>query len=234
MCIKILTVDDCQLLRQGIKSVIDDHDDIEWVAEASNGTEALEIIKETKPDVVVVDINMPGLNGIETTRKIKDYDSMINVLALSAHLNQSLIIDMLEAGASGYVTKDCISDELIHAIRAVHSGQRYICERATDILVETITKGQVPLESKNAIERLTDKEREMIKLVAVGLSSKQIAYKLGISIKTVDGRRRQIRKKLHLNSIADVVRFAIKKKLVQLDDESDGESDPYAFGNNIA
>ncbi len=225
MAIMILTVDDCQILRTGIRSVVDENDDLEIVGEANDGPEAVRKAKELDPDVVIMDINMPQIGGIEATRQITGSGCKTHVLALSSYLNESLILDILEAGASGYVTKDCISDELIRAVRAVHCGQRYLCDRATDILVETVTKGKLPQESANTIETLTGKECQMVKMVASGLSGKQIAHKLGISIKTVDGRRRKIREKLNLNSVADVVRFAIKKKLVQLDTEPD----PFAF-----
>ena len=155
MAIRILTADDCQILRTGIRSVVDENDDLEIVGEANDGTEAVRKVKELKPDIVIMDINMPQIGGIEATRQITGNGCRAHVIALSSYLNESLITEMLEAGASGYVTKDCISDELIRAIRAVHCGQRYLCDRATDILVETVMKGKSLQKSTNAIETLT-------------------------------------------------------------------------------
>jgi DNA-binding NarL/FixJ family response regulator len=228
MCIKIISVDDCQLLREGIKSVIDDNDDIELIGEAINGQEAQQKLKELKPDVVIMDINMPKLNGIEAVTQIRNAGFKTPVLILSAYLNKNLILSMLEAGANGYITKDCISDELINAIRAVHCGKRYLCQQATDLLVEAITNDHnLHSPGTNLTEDLTERECQMVKLVAGGFSSKQIACKLGISIKTVDSRRRRIREKLNLNSVADVTKFAIRNKLVELNDTTNEKSDVF-------
>ena len=221
MSITILAVDECEIFRAGIKMVLRKHDDLEIVGEAKDGLEAVQQAKKLEPDVIVMDINMPQMDGIEATRQIISTGSKSHIVALSAYFNESMIVDMVEAGASGYVTKNCFSDELAHAIRAVHKGHRYLCEKATSILVEKVAKSKLPQESTNPIRSLTDKECQMVKMVAGGLSSKQIAYELGISVKTVDGRRRRVREKLHLNGVADLVKFAIKKRMVKLDENED-------------
>lgn len=221
MTITILAVDDCEILRAGMKVLFDKHDDLEMIGEGNNGLEAVQKAKEFKPDVIIMDINLPQMDGIEATRQIISTGSKSHIIALSAYFNESLILDMLEAGVTGYVTKDCLSDELVHAVRSVHEGHRYLCEKATSILVEKVAKSKLPQEGTNPIRSLTDKECQMVKMVASGLSSKQIAYELGISVKTVDGRRRRVREKLHLNGVADLVRFAIKKHMVKLDENEE-------------
>ncbi len=219
MSIRILSVDDHEILRAGIRLVIDDYDDLELVGEVSDGLSAVEETAKLKPDIVIMDIAMDGLNGIEATRQIKEADSNIKILALTGFSHKQFVLDMLKSGADGYVLKDCLKDELVKAIHAVCAGKKYLCSKAAVVVIDSITRSGQEQDSGSPIEKLTDKESQMLKLVAEGLSSKEIAYKLGISIKTVDGRKRKIMEKLELHSVADMTRFAIKRGLVPLDFE---------------
>lgn len=219
MSIRILAVDDHEILRAGIRLVIDDYDDLELIGEVSDGLAAVAQAAELKPDIVIMDISMPGLNGIDTTRQIKEADSNIKVLALTGFSHEQFVIDMLKAGADGYILKDCLSDELVKAIHTVHAGKKYLCNRAAVVVIDSITHGGQEQDGRSPIEKLTDKEYQMLKLVAEGCSGKEIAYKLGISIKTVDGRKRKIMEKLELHSIADLVRFAMSHGLIPLNFE---------------
>jgi DNA-binding NarL/FixJ family response regulator len=220
MSIKILAVDDHEILRVGIKLVIDEQKDMEVIGQADNGFAAVEMTKKLRPDVVVMDVSMPSLNGIEATRQIIQGDCKAKVLILSGFSNEQFVIDILKAGASGYVLKDCLSDELIEAIYTVYAGKKYLCSKAADVVVESITRNSGQKQkSPSPVEKLTNKECQMLKLVAQGFSGKQISNNLGISIKTVDGRKRSIMKKLDLHNIADLTKFAIKERLVTLDCE---------------
>lgn len=221
MSIRILAADDHPIVVAGIRSVIDDHDDLEIIGEARDGPASVEQAAKLRPDVVIMDIAMPGLNGIEATRQIKETDGNINVLALTGFSHKQFIFDMLKAGASGYVLKDCLKDQLIEAIYAVHAGKKYLCNEAAGVVVESVRTDLRTRDAGSLIEKLTDKECHMLKLVAQGYSGKEMAYKLGISIKTVDGRKRKIMKKLVLHGIADLTRFAISHDLVPADFEHD-------------
>ena len=219
MSIKILAVDDHELLRAGIKLVIAEQKDMEVIGQADNGLAAVEMTKKLMPDVAVMDVSMPGLNGIEATRQIMQGDCNAKVLILSGFSNEQFVIDILKAGASGYVLKDCLSDELIEAIYTVYAGKKYLCSKAADVVVKSITRDSERKQNKSPVEKLTEKECQMLKLVAQGISGKQISNTLGISIKTVDGRKRSIMKKLDLHNIADLTKFAIKEGLITLDYE---------------
>ena len=219
MSIGILAVDDHEILRAGIRLVTDDRDDLQIIGEACDGSEAVQQAVRLKPDIVIMDISMAGLNGIDATRQIKAADSNIKVLALTGFSHHQFVIDMLKAGADGYILKDCLSDELIKGIYAVCAGKKYLCNRAEDIVIESVTHDKQAEQTGHSIEKLTDKESELLKLVAEGFSGKEIAYKLGISIKTVDGRKRKVMKKLVLHGIADLTRFAISQGLVSADFE---------------
>ena len=223
MGIGILTVDDHEILRAGIRLVIDDYDDLQISGEAWDGSGAVQQAAELKPDVIIMDIAMTGLGGIDATRQIKAADSNIKVLALTGFSHHQFVIDMLKAGADGYILKDCLKDELIKGIYAVHAGKKYLCSRAEDIVIESVIHDGQAEKTEHSIEKLTDKQTQMLTLIAEGYSGKEIAYKLGISIKTVDGRKRKIMKKLVLHGIADLTRFAISHDLVPADFEHDDD-----------
>ena len=217
MSTKILIVDDHGMVREGLRLLFEQQNDMEVIGEASDGRQAVEMVCKLKPDIVLMDITMPNLNGIDAAKKIIDEYPNIKVIALSAHCNKSFVADMLRAGAAGYILKDCMADELIRAIRTVMAGEQYLSPKVAKIVIaEYITDCQphsgIPLTSK-----LTTKERELIQLLAENKSNKEAARLLHVSIKTVDARRRIAMDKLGITGIADLTKFAIREGLTTLD-----------------
>ena len=217
MSVKILIVDDHGLVREGLRLLFEQQNDMEVVGEASDGRQAVEAASKLKPDVVLMDITMPTLNGIDAAKKIIDECPNIKIIALSAHCNKGFIADILRAGAAGYVLKDCLADELIRGIRVVMTGEQYLSPKVAKIVIdEYITDYQshsdIPLTGK-----LTSKERELIQLLAENKSNKEAAKLLHVSIKTVDARRRIAMEKLGITGIADLTKFAIREGLTTLD-----------------
>ncbi len=213
MAIKIILVDDHEILRKGLVSLLEKQKDMEVVGQAEEGNQALRLIRQVKPDIVVMDVNMPGLDGIDTTRRIRREFDHIQVIALSMYSKKTFVLEMLQAGASGYILKDCAFDELIKAINAVADGQTYLCSKITSIVLDDYVKGQ----GGPSLSVLTDKERQVLKLVSEGKPSKEVAVILGVSFKTVDARRRQIMKKIDAQSTADLVKFAIREGLTTVE-----------------
>ena len=217
MSTKILIVDDHGMVREGLHLLFEQQNDMEVIGEASDGRQAVEMACKLKPDIVLMDITMPNLNGIDAAKKIIDEYPNIKVIALSAHCNKGFIADMLRAGAAGYLLKDCMADELIRAIRTVMAGEQYLSSKVAKIVItEYITDCQphsgIPLTNK-----LTTKERELIQLLAENRSNKEAARLLHVSIKTVDARRRVAMDKLGITGIADLTKFAIREGLTTLD-----------------
>lgn len=217
MSTKILIADNHGMVREGLQLLIDQQDDMEVIGEVSDGRQAVEAACKLNPDIVLMDVTMPKLNGIDAAKKIIDESPNIKVIALSAHCNKSFISDMLRAGASGYILKDCMADELIRGIRVVTGGEQFLSPKVARIVItEYITDSQshseMPLASK-----LTTKERELIQLLAENKSNKEAARLLHVSIKTVDARRRTAMDKLGINGIADLTKFAIREGLTTLD-----------------
>jgi len=211
--ITVLLADDHIVVRQGLRSLIDSQEDFQVVGEASNGQEALEMIRQLKPQVSVLDLMMPGLNGLEVTRQVW---RMTQVLILSMHANEAYVIEALRKGASGYVLKDATATELIQAIRVVVSGQRYLgspfSDRAIAAYIERVKTG-----SLDPYDTLTTREREILQLVAEGHNSQVIAERLSISPRTVEAHRASLNRKLDLHSHADLIRLAVKKGLLPLE-----------------
>ena len=217
MSTKILIADDHGMVREGLRLLFEQHNDMEVIGEASDGRQAVEMACKLKPDIVLMDVTMPQLNGIDAAKKIIDEYPNIKVVALSAHCNRSFVTDMLKAGVSGYILKDGMADELIRGIRVVMAGEQYLSPKVAKIVItEYITDCQsqsdTPLTSK-----LTTKERELIQLLAENKSNKEAARLLHVSIKTVDARRRTAMEKLGINGIADLTKFAIREGLTTLD-----------------
>ncbi len=217
MSTKILIADDHGMVREGLRLLFEQHNDMEVIGEASDGRQAVEMACKLKPDIVLMDVTMPQLNGIDAAKKIIDEYPNIKVVALSAHCNRSFVTDMLKAGVSGYILKDGMADELIRGIRVVMAGEQYLSPKVAKIVItEYITDCQsqsdTPLTSK-----LTTKERELIQLLAENKSNKEAARLLHVSIKTVDARRRTAMEKLGINGIADLTKFAIREGMTTLD-----------------
>jgi len=207
--IKVLIVDDHPLVRQGIKTLLDVYDDIEVIGEAENGREALEMCKKNKPDIVLMDLIMPEVNGIEATKEIVKNWSYIKVVTLTSFADKKLIEDSLKAGAIGYVLKNISGDKLVATIRDADKGKPTLSSEASDFLISNIKKPPV------ADYRLTSQEKNILACLVEGLSNKKIAQKLVLSLSTVKFHVSNIINKLGVSSRTEAVSLAIKNKLVQ-------------------
>ena len=210
MSTKILIVDNHGILRQGITALIEKQSDMEVVGEADNGLTAVEMACNLRPDVVLMDVTMPVLNGIEATRQIKKGLPEIKVLALSMHAKREFILDMVRAGVSGYMLKECVFDDLVRAIKAVVAGQSYLSPQIASIVLDGITKDNT---FGNNRQTLTAKEKQILQLLTEGKSAKQIASQLGISVKAIEASRRQIMEKTDVDNLADLTKYAIRQGL---------------------
>ncbi len=216
--IKVLLAEDHTIVRKGIRSLLDDDKDIEVVDEAEDGREAIEKAEKLQPDVVVMDITMPGLNGLEATRQIKKHFPEIKVLILSMHANEEYIFQTLRAGASGYLIKKAAPRDLILAIQAAKRGESFLSPSISRTVIEEyIKKAEKTNEEEGPFERLTDREREVLQLIAEGYSNREIADKLYISTKTVETHRSHLMEKLNINNVADLTKYAIRKGLISLE-----------------
>jgi len=213
--VKIIIADDHQLVLDGLKALIKDVPEFELIAEANNGQEVLDMLKNITVDVVLIDIDMPVLNGIETTRKLTETYPKVKMLALTMHNEKAMINTMLEAGASGYILKNADREELVGAIKKVAAGQQYF---SSDVTLALLSKqSNKPSSAAIAIEPLiplTQRETEILKLIAEGLSNTQIGEKLYISPRTVDTHRTNLMRKLNVSNIAGLIRYAINNGLV--------------------
>lgn len=206
--IKILLADDHTIVRQGLKLIISAHPDLEVVGEAANGREAVEIAEKLRPDMVLMDVAMPELNGIEATRRLVAANARVKVLVLSMHKEAVYVREILKAGARGYILKDAIDTELLNAIRSVAKGDGYISPAVSGALLNDYRK-----DVTDPVDLLSGREREVLQLIAEGKTNKEIATKLNLSVYTVDSHRGKIMEKLNLHSTGELVRFAIKHGL---------------------
>ena len=208
---RVLLADDHQLFREALRSLLEKDPQLEIVAETGDGIDVLRMARETAPDIVCMDVNMPGMDGIETTRQLKASRPDVKVVALSAYCDQRYVLDMINAGALAYVTKAAASAELLRAIESVSGNRSYLCPDALDS-VRGALSGQE--SSDKQTPQLSAREREVLKLVATGLTSVQIADRLHIASSTVEVHRRNIMRKLDLHNVADLTRYAIRSGLV--------------------
>jgi DNA-binding NarL/FixJ family response regulator len=216
MAISILLADDHMIVREGMRSLLEREADMEVVAVADNGRMALQLARELRPDVVVMDIAMPEMNGIEATRRLLNETHGIRVLILSMHSARRFVVETLAAGAKGYLLKDCASEELVRGIRTVAADETYLSPKVADIIVRDYMK-RLPESQQPDLAILSSREGEVLQLIAEGLNTKEIAFTLGVSAKTVETHRQQIMKKLNLYSIAELTRYAIREGLTPLD-----------------
>jgi len=216
MTIRVLIADDHTIMRAGLRSLLEKEDQIEVVAEAENGRRAVQLAVEHKPDVVVMDVSMPDLNGIEATAQVLDSLPDAKVIALSMHTDKRFVMGMLRAGASGYLLKDCASQELANAIVSVKSNKKYLSPDIAGVVIEDSLYG-VQQEEKTVSSLLSAREREVLQLIAEGWSTKQIASHLYVSVKTIETHRRQIMRKLDLHNIADLTKYAIREGLTSVE-----------------
>lgn len=210
----VLLADDHEIVREGLRSMLQTQEDIRVIGEAENGRQILKMIRQNKPDLVIMDIAMPDLNGIDATKAVREEFSDVRVIALSMHSDKRFVLGMLKAGASGYLLKECAFQELITAVRSVLSGGVYISPKIAFHLVSDYV--QMAEDSSSLIEVLSGREREVLQLIAEGKTTKEIAGSLNISIKTVETRRKGIMDKLEMRSIADLVKFAIREGLTEV------------------
>lgn len=207
--IRILLVDDHTVVRKGIRMILSAQPDMEVVAEAKNGLEAVVEAEKAQPDVVIMDVNMEGLNGIEGARRIAEISPTSRVLALSMHRDAVYVREMLRAGAKGYLVKDADDDALLDAVRAVARGEAYLSPSVADAVLTDYRK-----HVTNPIDLLTAREREVLQLIAEGKTNKDIANQLNLSVYTVEAHRSRLMEKLNLHSTGDLVRFAMRNGFI--------------------
>ena len=215
MSIKVLLVDDHQIMLQGLRALLEKQPDMDVVAEAGEGRTALRLARDLAPDVVILDVAMPDLNGIETARMIIAERPDVKVIALSMHSDRRFVVEMLKAGASGYLLKDCALEDLVRAIRVVIANQTYLSPEVAGTVVEDYVR-KSSLSDTSAFSVLTAREREVLQLLAEGMSTKQIASCLNVSAKTVETHRQHIMEKLDTHSIADLIKYAVREGLTSL------------------
>jgi two-component system, NarL family, response regulator NreC len=208
--IRILLADDHAVVRQGFKMILDAQPDMEIVGEAANGREAVDLAEQLRPDVVVMDVAMPELNGIEATRRLASSVPHARVVALSMHKDSVYVREILRAGARGYLLKDSGAADLVAAIRAVASGESYLSPAVSNAVLDDYRR-----HATNPIDLLTSREREVLQLLAEGKTNKEIAGLLNLSVYTVEAHRGRILEKLNLHSIGELVRFAVRSGLIE-------------------
>lgn len=217
MGVKILLVDDHQIMRDGLRSLIEKRPGMEVVAEAENGRAAIKLTRQFRPDVIVMDINMPDLNGIDATRQIVAEFPGTKIIAFSMHTDHQFVAGALKAGVSGYLQKDSAFEELAQAIRTVVADQTYLSAKIAGEVVKDYVEKLVAGESAAPSSFLTAREREVAQLYAEGQTTKQIADRLNLSVKTIETHRRHIMEKLDITGIAELTKFAIREGLTSLD-----------------
>ena len=213
---KILIADDHGIVREGLKSLINKQSDMEVVGEAEDGRVAVQLTKEVCPDIVVMDISMPNLNGVEAVREILQYKPDTKVIILSMYTNKHIVKESLEAGASGYVLKSYLFDELLKALEAIKANEYYLSPHIAGIVIDDYVDQKSSDKKKDSI-KLTARERQILQLIAEGKTIKEIARILHISPKTADANRRKIMTKLGLFNIAELTKYAIREGLTSLD-----------------
>jgi two-component system response regulator NreC len=215
MKIRLLLVDDHQVVRSGLRMLLGNESDVEIVADAGTGKEALEAVRQFKPNVVLMDIGLPDISGIDATRMIKQIDPAVAVVALTIHEDEEYFFKMLEAGAGGYVPKRAAPEELLTAIRAAAAGEVYLYPSLAKLLVKDYLEQERPSEEKNVLDGLTEREQEVLRYLAEGTNNNEIAAALVISAKTVARHRENIMQKLGLHSRGELVRYAIRKGIIK-------------------
>ena len=210
--IRVLLADDHSIVRDGLRRIVEEDGAMTVVAEASDGREALRKIDDSRPDVAVVDISMPGYDGLEVVSRLKDAHPSLPVLILTMHEEAQYVVRAIEAGAMGYLTKQSAPEQLVTAIRKLHDGQRYITDEATEALALRIAKGT---RAKTPLDSLSMRELQVLRRLGMGHTNREIASAYNISIKTVDTYRARLLKKLDLRNNAELIRFALQNNLVE-------------------
>ncbi|MHC4143634.1 MAG: response regulator [Planctomycetota bacterium] len=213
---RILIADDHGIVREGLKSLLGEQSDMEVVGEGEDGQMAVQLAKELSPDIVIMDMSMPNLNGVEATRLILQHSPNTRVIILSMHSDRNIVKEALEAGASAYVLKSYLFDEMLRALEAVAKGRRHLSPRITDVVIDDYVGKATGGESAKT-PRLTGRERQIVQLVAEGKSVKEIARVLHVSPKTADTNRRQIMNKLGFSSVSELTKYALREGLTSLE-----------------
>jgi two-component system response regulator NreC len=216
MSIRIILADDHTIVRHGLNKMIQQQEDMEVIAQAANGQSTVELTRQLSPDIVIMDIGMPDLNGIDATRQIVREFPRAKVIGLSMHSGKKFVVEMLKAGASGYLLKDCALEELTTAIKTVVAGKIYLSPAITNVVVENYVRGSTEKQN-SAFTLLSQREREVLQLMAEGKTTKQIARRLHISPKTVEGHRLRLMAKLNMDSVAKLTKYAIQEGLTSLE-----------------
>ncbi len=216
--IRVLVADDHEIVRHGVKNLIESEEDFEVVAEATTGRDAVVFCEKKKPDLAVLDLGMPGLNGMEATRQIRKICPETKILIFTMHETERLVQEVFQAGAQGYVLKSDAGKHLIHAMRTVLLGQHFFSSKVTEVIFEGFLRSAsnepAPAVGEDAL-RPTSREREIIQLLAEGKSNKEVATILGISVKTAETHRATMMRKLALHNLSDVVRYAIRNHIIE-------------------
>ncbi len=215
--VMILLADDHKILRSGLRELLEREDTLKVIAEAEDGRTAVQLYRELRPDLTLMDISMHDLNGIEATRQIIGHSPEAKIIILSVHSGQQFVADVFRAGASGYLLKDCDFSEVVQAIQAVAAGETYLCPQIATVLRKDYLQRIVQPDAE-AASILTAREREVLQLMAEGKSTKEIAYAFNLSVKTVEVHRRRMMEKLDIHSVAELTKFAIREGLTPLED----------------
>jgi DNA-binding NarL/FixJ family response regulator len=216
MSTKILLADDHKIIREGLRALLEKEPDMEVVGEAQDGLTTIKLAKKLLPNIVIMDIGMPDMNGIDATRQIFSETQGIKVIALSMHSDRRFVLQMLKAGASGYLLKDSAFEELALAIKTVMAGQPYLSPKITDVVIKEYIVS-LPKNEETVFTKITVREREVLQLLAEGKATKQIAAFLNVSVKTIETHRQQIMEKLDIHSIAELTKYAIREGLTSLE-----------------
>lgn len=210
--IRVLLADDHEIVRAGLKRIVQEAGDMEVVAEAPDGRQALKLIEETSPDVAVVDISMPGMDGLEVIDRLHGCHPKLPVLVLTMHEEDQYVVRTINLGAKGYLTKRSAPEQLVKAIRQVHNGGFYLADRAAESLAVSLSRGS---RGETSLETLTTRELQVLRGLALGMTNREIASSYGISVKTVDTHRSRLLKKLNLRNNAELARFALQNRLIE-------------------
>lgn len=214
---RVLLVEDHAILRDGLKAILADEPDIEVIGEASNGREALYLVSNLRPNIVLMDISMPCLNGIEATRQIRQQNPKVNVVVLSMHVNEEYVFQALRAGAVGYVLKHRHSSEVLSAIRAAKCGGSFLSAPISQTVIDNYIRQAKIWDQGDDLDLLTSREREVLQPLAEGMPNREIAEQLGISVKTVERHRCNMMNKLGLNNKTELIRYALSKGWAMLE-----------------
>ena len=214
--VRLLIADDHKIFRQGIKKLLEEEPDLQVVGEAADGRDTVKKATELKPDIILMDIAMANLNGLEATKQIKKVLPESKIIMLTMHKNEEYVLQSFQAGASGYILKEGAVEELVSAIRSIHQDKSFLSPTVSKTLVDAYLRKMETGKTETPFDLLTDREREVLQLIAEGFTNREVAKQLFISVKTVEAHRAHIMQKLNIHDIAKLVKYAIQKGLVDL------------------